>query len=79
MRARKELYLLTVIFFAMPAGAQERSRSAKIVKEAVSCNEFAPPAKQLFGQTVGIEQCQITSEETVFNIKGQKFRRVEVL
>jgi hypothetical protein len=30
------------------------------------------------GQNVGVEQCQIISEETVFNIKGHKFRRVEI-
>ena len=30
------------------------------------------------GKSVGVEECQIISEETVFNIKGQKFRRVEI-
>ncbi|HEX9442807.1 MAG TPA: alpha/beta hydrolase domain-containing protein [Candidatus Binatia bacterium] len=30
------------------------------------------------GQSVGVEQCLIVSEETVFNIKGEKFRRVEM-
>jgi hypothetical protein len=32
----------------------------------------------VIGQPVGVEQCSIISEETVFNIKGQKFRRIEV-
>jgi hypothetical protein len=58
--------------------AQERGKPARPIKDAVSCNEFAAPARQLFGQSVGIEQCHIISEETVFNIKGDKFRRVEV-
>ena len=30
------------------------------------------------GKPVGVEECRIISEETVFNIKGHKFRRVEM-
>jgi hypothetical protein len=58
--------------------AQERQVAAKL-KETVSCDEFATTTmQQVMGKTVGVEQCQIVSEETVFNIKGQKFRRVEM-
>ena len=72
--------LVVVALFCAPiaAIAQERGKTAKPIKDAVSCNEFAVPAKQLFGQSIGVEQCQIISEETVFNIKGDRFRRVEV-
>jgi len=78
MIARTYIYLAAIVFFIPSAAAQERGRSTKIVKDAVSCNEFAPVVKQVIGQPVGVEQCSIISEETVFNIKGQKFRRIEV-
>jgi hypothetical protein len=78
MSTRKIIFFIAILVFAAPAAAQERGRAAKAIKDGVSCNEFAPPVKQLFGQSVGVEQCQIISEETVFNIKGQKFRRLEV-
>ena len=56
--------------------AQEKPKA--IFKDARSCNEFAPAVRQALGKNVGVEQCYIISEETVFNIKGQRFRRVEV-
>jgi hypothetical protein len=55
---------------------QEKPASARF-KDAVSCAEFAAPSKQILGKTVSVEECRIISEETVFNIKGHKFRRVE--
>ncbi|HEY1372512.1 MAG TPA: alpha/beta hydrolase domain-containing protein [Candidatus Binatia bacterium] len=57
--------------------AQEKPKDARL-KNAASCNEFAPAAKQVMGKSVGVEQCYIVSDETVLNIKGQRFRRVEV-
>lgn len=57
---------------------QEKTNTAQKMRDAVPCNEFASPGKQVTGHTVGVEQCQIISEETVFNIKGHKFRRVEL-
>jgi hypothetical protein len=47
-------------------------------KEAASCMEFAPAVKQVDGKTVGIEECRILSEETVFNIRGHRYRRLEI-
>ena len=58
--------------------AEEKEKSDAKLKETKSCNEFAAPSKQVMEKSVGVEECQIISEETVFNIKGQKFRRVEV-
>src|ERR1041384_5315070 len=78
MSMRRIIFFIAILVFAAPVAAQERSRAAKATKDGVSCSEFAQPIKQLFGQSVGVEQCQIISEETVFNIKGQKFRRLEV-
>jgi hypothetical protein len=78
MLARTIFFLIASLTFIAPLSAQDRGRSAKAVKDGVSCNEFAQPLKQLFGQSVGVEQCLITSEETVFNINGKKFRRVEI-
>jgi hypothetical protein len=57
--------------------AQEKAKVAKF-KDAASCIEFAPAAKQAMGKSVGVEQCYVISEETIFNIKGERFRRVEV-
>ncbi len=74
------LIVITAIFLLLFDGvgfAQEKSKDARL-KNAASCNEFAPAAKQVMGKNVGIEQCYIVSDETVFNIKGQRFRRVEV-
>jgi hypothetical protein len=69
---------LSVLFLSSPGAAQERGRAAKAIKDAISCNEFAPATKELMGQIVGIEHCYIVAEETVFNIHGHKFRRVEM-
>jgi len=66
-----------VLFFNDAALAQEKAKTAK-AKDVVSCNEFAPATKKAMGQSVGVEQCSIVSQEIVFNIKGEKFRRVEV-
>ena len=73
--------LITLATFLVLPGAgtaQEKAKTASKFKDAASCSEFAPVAKNVRGQKVGVEQCFIVSEETVFNIKGQKFRRVEV-
>ena len=70
--------LSLVLLFRQTTYAQEKEPSDAKLKETKSCNEFAPPSKQVMGKPVGVEECQIISEETVFNIKGQKFRRVEV-
>src|SRR5262249_37640951 len=78
MSTRTTIFVIVTLSLATFVGAQERGRTAKAIKDGVSCNEFAQPIKQLFGQPVGVEQCQIISEETVFNIKGQRFRRLEV-
>jgi hypothetical protein len=72
------LALLLLPMLAMPGAAQERAKPAKKIADAAPCNEFAPPAKTVMGKSTGVEQCQIVSDETVFNIKGQKFRRVEI-
>lgn len=75
---RNLFFILAALCVPSLVIAQERGKLAKPIKDAISCNEFAAPVKQLMGQSVGVEQCHIISEETVFNIKGDKFRRVEV-
>lgn len=75
------VFLLSLINFLIAgtlAVAQEKAKTAQKLKDAVSCNEFAALAKQAMGQSIGVDQCHIISEETVFNIKGHKFRRVEL-
>ena len=70
--------LSLVLLLGQSTFGQEKSKTDAKLKEAESCNEFAPPSKQFMGQNVGIEQCHIISEESVFNIKGHRYRRVEV-
>src|SRR5262245_42963867 len=78
MKSHTVLIILGVTLFLSEAGvAQEKQISAKF-KEAVSFYEFAPASKQIMERSVGVEECRIISEETVFNIKGHKFRRVEM-
>jgi hypothetical protein len=79
MRSRPVLMLLGASLLLGEIGvAQEKQLAAKF-KDAVACDELASPTRhQVMGKTVGVEQCQIISEETVFNTKGHKFRRVEM-
>lgn len=79
MKAVETFYVvLVVLLMGVVASAQERKLSAKPIKNAAPCNEFAQTAKQVMNQAVGVEQCHIVSEETVFNANGHKFRRVEI-
>ena len=78
MKSLAVLMILGVSLFLSEGGvAQEKQVSAKF-KDAVSCDEFSAATKQIMGKPVGVEECRIISEETVFNIKGHKFRRVEM-
>jgi hypothetical protein len=43
-----------------------------------SCDEFLPAQKQGRGKNIGPDECKIVSEEIVFNLKGQRFRRLEL-
>src|SRR5215813_3025293 len=62
-----------------PASAQPRSTgSEKANVPAASCDEFLPARKQVGGKSIGPDECKIVSEEVVFNIKGQRFRRLEL-
>ena len=73
--------LIGLMFFAFSgeAGfAQERRRVSETPKDAVSCNEFVSPSKEVSGKKVGVEECRIIGEESVFNIKGNSYRRVEM-
>ena len=79
MMTRAALIILSlVLLLGQSTYGQEKAKADAKLKEAKSCNEFAPPSKQFMGQNVGIEQCHIISEESVFNIKGHRYRRVEV-
>lgn len=69
---------LALLLLGNPAFGQEKSKPAQNLKDARPCHEFAPPAKQAMGHAIGIDQCHIVAEETVFNIKGQRYRRVEI-
>jgi hypothetical protein len=59
--------------------AQPRERAPdKAAMPAASCDEFLPPKKQAGGRSIGPEECRIVSEEVVFNLKGQRFLRLEL-
>jgi hypothetical protein len=70
--------LILVSIVSGTAFGQEGAKATRTPKDTVPCNEFAPPSKLVLGQTIGVEQCQIISEETVFNIKGHRYSRVEI-
>src|SRR5262245_37302395 len=74
------LFALSVaIIAASPAGAQPRSTAPeKPSAPAVSCDELLPARKQAGGKSIGPDECRIVSEEVVFNLKGQRFRRLEL-
>jgi hypothetical protein len=46
--------------------------------QGTSCDELLPAKKQVGGLSIGPEECRIVSRETVVNIKGQKFQRLEL-
>jgi Alpha/beta hydrolase domain len=67
-----------ILVFGQSGFPQEKQKLSAKFKDAVSCNELAGPNNQVMGKAVGVEQCQIISEEIVYDIKGHKFRRVEI-
>jgi Alpha/beta hydrolase domain len=60
------------------AEAQPRDKSADREAALVSCNEYLPPKKQIGNTAIGPDECRIASQEVVFNIKGQRFLRLEL-
>jgi len=71
--------LSILIAASTPAQAQPRERAPdKAAMPAASCDEFLSPKKQAGGKSIGPEECRIVSEEVVFNLKGQKFLRLEL-
>jgi hypothetical protein len=73
------LIALSTVIIATPAGAQPRDKAPeKAAAPAASCDEFLPARKQVGGKSIGPDECRIVSEEIVFNLKGQRFRRLEL-
>ena len=55
MLARTAIFFDRNVGFHRPRSRPKiAGRSAKVVKDGVSCNEFAQPLKQVFGQSVGV-------------------------
>lgn len=68
------------VFFAWQSiaiAAQERQQ-AQGKSTVPSCGDFLPSKKQIAGKGIGPEECRLVSEEVVFDIKGQKFQRLEL-
>ncbi len=79
MVSRLLLVGFLVLVIAIDAGyAQERQKASTKKETLDSCKEFAPPNKEVRGKVVGVEECKITAERMVFNIRGHKYRRVEM-
>src|SRR5947209_14476218 len=78
--ARETLLVLSAaIIAASPVSAEPRSTAPeKASVPAASCYEFLPSRKQVGGTRIGPDECRIVSEEVVFNLKGQRFRRLEL-
>ncbi len=79
MVSRLLLVGFLVLAIAIDAGyAQERQKASTKKETLDSCKEFAPPNKEVRGKVVGVEECGVTAERVVFNIRGHKYRRVEM-
>jgi hypothetical protein len=73
------LALFTALTTISPASSEPRGTGPeKASVPAASCNEFLPARKQVGGKNIGPDECKIVSEEVVFNLKGQRFRRLEL-
>jgi hypothetical protein len=73
------LLALSTAIIASPARSEPRSTGLeKASVAAASCDEFLPARKQAGGKNIGPDECKIVSEEVVFNLKGQRFRRLEL-
>src|SRR5262249_58705781 len=79
--AEKFLAFVAAIFLAaalLPQSTGAQSREATAEPTFVSCDEFLPPHQQVNNKLVGPDKCLIISDETVFNLKGKPFRRLEL-
>ncbi len=71
--------LFTIVVWAATAHAQGREKASEKDSAPVSsCDQFLPAKKQVGERSVGPDECRIVSDEVVFNIKGQKFQRLEL-
>ena len=69
----------SILAWSAPAFAQARDKiSEKDRTPSVSCDQFLPPRQQVGGKSVGPDECKVVSDEIVFNVKGQPFRRLEL-
>jgi Alpha/beta hydrolase domain len=72
------VYFLTILFSFGSIHAQEGRKAPTKGTPALSCDEFLPAKKQVGENRIGPEECKIVSEEVVFNIKGQRYQRLEL-
>src|SRR4051812_44661978 len=73
------LALSAAIVATTPASSEPRnSGPEKATVPAASCDEFLSARKQVGGRNIGPDECRIVSDEIVFNLKGQRFRRLEL-
>ena len=63
MMSRAVLMIVGVSLFLSDAGVAQENRASAKFKDTVSCDEFSAATRQIMGKTVGVEQCQIISEE----------------
>ena len=70
--------LISVVAIVAGSNALRAQQGGPDKSSAVSCIEFLPAKTQVAGKTIGPDECRIISSETVVNLKGQKFQRLEV-
>src|SRR5215470_13629261 len=80
MARRFILLALSAAIIATSAASSEPRNTGpeKASVSAAPCDEFLPARKQVGGKNIGPDECKIVSEEVVFNLKGQRFRRLEL-
>jgi Alpha/beta hydrolase domain len=76
----RRILLSCVVVALASSGAETQQRDNSPGREVAlaSCNEYLPPKKQIGGISIGPDECHIVSQEVVFNIKGQRFLRLEM-
>ena len=62
----------------LPPTIVAQQRETAPATAIASCDEFLPAKRLIGGKLVGPDACAILSDETVFNVKGQPFRRLEL-
>jgi Alpha/beta hydrolase domain len=72
------VHLLVMVVAFESAQAQERPQPSRAAAPTASCDSLLPAQRQAGERKIGPDECRIVSEEIVFNLKGQRYQRLEL-